>query len=128
MSATICGHEREALIWAITYARDVWANNDDSLRELQAIDWHAKHRARFDALSAIIDPAKFAAIMAETLRGLGLTVDVCKAIAFRGATWIVVGNDPREEDALTMPEARALLLQWLSYQTAAEALAALEAM
>lgn len=38
----ICGHEREALIWALEYARDIWANDDTFLRNLQSIDWRPK--------------------------------------------------------------------------------------
>jgi hypothetical protein len=129
--STICGHDREALRWAIAYARDVWANDDTYLRELQAIDWRAKHRVRFDALSAIIDPAKLAAILAERGRELGVIIGdnydtadlVIKALDPLGASrrdivWCYSGKlSPEVFDYdLSLPQARAILAAWLELE------------
>lgn len=126
MDQMICGHERDVLIWALEYARYVWSNDDDSLRKLQATNWRAKHPARFDALSAIIDPAKLAEMLAARGREIGL------------AFWHGP-NEPREPSPTdyvlyvidgvirlysplspktwqrhyTITQARAILLQWL---------------
>lgn len=72
MTNTICGHDRDVLILALSWARDVWANDDTSLRELATMPWRAKNPARYAVIAAIIDPAKLAEMLAARGRELGL--------------------------------------------------------
>jgi hypothetical protein len=68
----ICGHDRETLQWALSYARD-------ELRLetfVQYPPWGDCLRAEYLASRDIIDPAKLAAIIAELMHGLGLRAHI----------------------------------------------------
>lgn len=108
----LCGHDQDVLIWAIEYARDMWRDDATVLHNLQSVEWRPKNPSRFDAMSAIIDPAKLAEMLAVRGRELGLNINV---EAHENGVMI------RIEDGLplpplrfrTMASARAILLQWL---------------
>ena len=123
----LCGHAREVLIWALSWARDVWANNDTSLRELATMPWSAKNPTRYAVVTAIIDPAKLAEMLAERGRQLGFDAsedalgigniafstepDMPYIRLFRGYGRLV--DNWYEWRDLDMCQARSLLLKWL---------------
>lgn len=126
MDKTICGHERDVLIWALSWARDVWANDDTSLRELATMSWSAKNPTRYAVVNAIIDPAKLAEMLAHEGRRLGLSIAiydnhlrfrmsgarVVYALLIIAGGFSIMDRDKRGWD-FDVPQARHILLQWL---------------
>lgn len=83
MSATICGHERDVLIWALklwSTSPNFAANLVDIRDDEKGPNWSATRHA---ALVATNDPAKLAELMASALRARGL--DVLTSIGTNGA-------------------------------------------
>ena len=126
MDKTICGHERDVLIWALSWARDVWANDDTSLRELATMSWSAKNPTRYAVVNAIIDPAKLAEMLAHEGRRLGLGFwhgpnEPREPLPTDYVLYVIGGvirlYSPLSPKAwqrqYTMVQARAILLAWL---------------
>ena len=127
---TLCGHERDALIWALT--------DPDSLNNAEReklvivpiggpVDFSqcvATPKQR--AAVCVHDPAKLAEMLAERGRELGLSIaiyDNHRRFRMSGAPVVyallvavdgvsIQDRDKRGWD-LDMPQARAILLQWL---------------
>jgi len=63
---------RETLIWACSYINDIWGDDASYIQRLLDMDWRLESPIRFDALVALIDPAKLAEMIAWRGRQLGL--------------------------------------------------------
>lgn len=131
MTTTICGHDRETLKRVLF---EMTSPAFDPRFELIGAPW--------DAYVALHNPARFAEIISETLRGCGLSVngDECDEkettldidVGGMGDIITVKKTDPDGHQSwcdYTMPQARALelrLLQLPDGATSADALQALE--
>ena len=110
MTATICGHDRETLQWALQH----W----ERCGGLGGFDAVRRGDAYCDAWRAIQDTAKLAAIIAELLRERGLSVKTdpqydCQWLVFADEYDAVSIVAPRFAKAITMPQARAFALALL---------------
>ena len=154
MSVTICGHEREALRWALGVADQVvvlpeilpgeWPADDVMSVARGHNSWHFKDQSlnaelsvrRSKAIVAVCDPARLAEIMMELLRQFwappvySVSVSWSEALNMR----IVINADYNGRfgtvdgsHGWTMASARAITLKLLSCTSTDEALAALEA-
>lgn len=72
MTPTICGHERDVLIWALTKLNSPTMGQTYMRLANGGKPIEPGHDAKYAALQASIDPAKLAAIMAEALRERGI--------------------------------------------------------
>lgn len=115
---TICGHERDVLIWALRHAEATGDHHVSGDPMPYAI-----------ACGEVLDPAKLAEMLAARGRELGFArpdeqdtpPDNQISIGIHGGMiWFGIGNDrrkpffmPKAALSFTMPQARALLLQWL---------------
>lgn len=125
MDKTICGHERDVLIWALslhTVGVDTGIAADVDRRPNGISQ-------RYYASEAIHDPAKLAEMLAACGRELGFArpdeqdtpPDNQISIGIHGGMiWFGIGNDkrkpffmPKTALSFTMPQARDILLQWL---------------
>lgn len=120
----LCRHERETLRWVLKKSASSWADEYAKLVRLPLSD--STFEPKRNALSAIHDPAKLAEMLAERGRELGLSIaiyDNHRRFRMSGAPVVyallvavdgvsIQDRDKRGWD-LDMPQARAILLQWL---------------
>jgi hypothetical protein len=120
VSATICGHDRETLRWALRAGE--WPAFNWADRDLQA---------RYDAHEAVTDPAKLAAIIAASTQDRGIVdlseadfapIDECRVCVQDGGAilcvvWRQKGAHKIGVKRLTMPQARAFALRLLDSTT-----------
>lgn len=120
MTNTICGHGRDVLIWVLSvHVRERCLMAPCELSETEAQS----------ASDAVHDPAKLAEMLAARGRELGFFVGIAVDMYCRGPifgarstsadsikVWVrPVADDPSRpfDREFTMPQARAILLQWL---------------
>ena len=118
MDKTICGHDRDVLIWALEHADATGDHHVSGDPMPYAI-----------ACGEVLDPAKLAEMMAARGRELGFNIinrlphdeslpfadiyAVCECVSIATSIlWqeCIFGDVAKK---LTMPQARAILLQWL---------------
>jgi hypothetical protein len=139
--STICGHDRRAIVCALRgriYGplSDEYRTDAPILQASGGEEILAAYHSMRDAFAAVDDPAKLAEMLAERGRQLWFAerdaeiVDIdaplpipMYALAFCGRVVIcVLAQTPRwERYTLTMPQARAILLEWLSIPNGAHA-------
>ena len=118
----ICGHDRETLQWALTYARD--ERRIETF--VQYPPWGDCLRAEYLAARDIIDTAKLAAITAELLRATWPLPLYTVTVEWRhDQLWIQVTLDydgrfgvEHASHGYTMPQSRAFALRLLDAPTA----------
>jgi hypothetical protein len=103
VSATICGHDRETLRWALHEWRD---HEHDAKLMARGIDFLFTSRERLVAISEAGDPAKLAAIIAELLAAWPMFE------SWEAAGFIFIGTKANST-GYTMPQARAFALALL---------------
>ena len=139
MTTTICGHDRENLKCALRVAE--YQGEETAMRMCNSV---AKVAFAFpddtrlaierDVLWAIVDPARLAKVLGETLRGFGLPVDGDECDekqtyvdVDRGGMSNIITVKTTDPDGhqswfdYTMPQARALELRLLSLPNGATA-------
>lgn len=114
MTNTICGHGRDVLIWVLSvHVRERCLMAPCELSETEAQS----------ASDAVHDPAKLAEMLAERGRELGLSCDTdfpatsCieeePTLVWQACEAGIVLSRGDNIRKFTMPQARAILLQWL---------------
>ena len=120
---TLCGHERDALIWALRLAYAMPRSAQASYRPPNPMP---DELARIQAVDDIHDPAKLAEMLAARGRELGLSIaiydnhrrfrmsgaPVVYALLIVASGFSIMDRDKRGWD-FDMLQARAILLQWL---------------
>ena len=122
---SLCGHDRGALIWALQLV----CAEDDSAHNVPPYPMRSQPKFVRRVDDAIHDPAKLAEMLAARGRELGFFVGIAVDMYCRGPifgarstsadsikVWVrPVADDPSRpfDREFTMPQARAILLQWL---------------
>ena len=128
MSVMVCGHGREALIWALGVLGE--APNRVAAVEAMAIDTRTNKGPRAVALVAAVDPAKLAAIITELMKHHGIQYEreldapSLPCFTYHNITdgmWISMWTGRLDKASVhrkcTMPQARVFALRLLNAAT-----------
>jgi hypothetical protein len=111
MHTTICGHEREVLLWALKMKRTLESGHIPFTMGGRI----SSRESHNDALTAISMPEKLAEIVAELLRGLSVKPDVWSPEYPKDDPSLAIHMDDGSFRAIvSIPQARVFVLALLN--------------